>query len=103
MPAGLAPGIYDVVVRNPDGTEYTLPDSYTAIDANGLDLAVTDSDFWSDPATPRQGTEMTIGINVHRSGGSQTLDPVTVNFYLDTVDPGSLLGTSSVPPLGPGT
>jgi uncharacterized repeat protein (TIGR01451 family) len=103
VPAGLAPGLYDVVVRNPDGTEYTLPDSYTVIDADGLDLAVTDSDFWSDPATPRQGTEMTIGINVHRSGGSQTLDPVTVHFYLDTVDPGSLLGTSSVPPLGPGT
>ena len=103
VPAGLDPGLYDVVVRNPDGTEYTLPDSYTAIDANTLDLAVTDSDFWSDPATPRQGTEMTIGINVHRSGGSQTLDPVTVHFYLDTVDPGSLLGTSSVPPLGPGT
>jgi hypothetical protein len=46
---------------------------------------------------------MTIGINVHRSGGTQTLDPVAVHFYLDTIDPSSLLGTTTVPPLAPGT
>ena len=103
VPAGLVPALYAVVVRNPDGTSHTLPDSYTVIDANGLDLAITDSDFWFEPATPRQDTEMTIGINVHRSGGTQTLDPIAVQFYLDTIDPNSLLGTASVPPLAPGT
>ena len=103
VPAGLVPALYAVVVRNPDGTSHTLPDSYTVIDANGLDLAITDSDFWFEPATPRQDTEMTIGINVHRSGGTQTLAPIAVQFYLDTIDPNSLLGTASVPPLAPGT
>jgi hypothetical protein len=73
------------------------------IDGSQQDLAVTDLDLWFEPATVRQSAAVSVGVNVHRSGGAATLPGVAVAFYLDALTPGALLGAATTPPLNAGT
>ncbi len=43
VPANIAVGIYDVIVRNPDGQSAILADGYTVLDADGNGPPVADS------------------------------------------------------------
>ena len=102
VPAGLTPGRYDVVAQNPGEGPDRLADGYLVIDPDLDDLAVTDSDFWFDPAPVRQGQVTALGVNVHYSGDRALADGVAVEFRLDAVD-GDLLGRTTTPPLTPAT
>ena len=102
VPAGLAPGLYAATAVNPDGAHFTLNNAYSVIDANRLDLSVTDGDLWFDPLPARQDRPLMVGVNVHRSGGEQTLLDVAVEFYRDSIAPANLLGAYDLPPLDPG-
>jgi hypothetical protein len=81
--SGLQSGVYGVSAANPGGDSFTLPDSYTVIDAALPDFAVADSDLWFSPVPVRQDAVSTLGVNVHRSGGDGPLSGVDVAFYLD--------------------
>lgn len=102
IPAGLAPGSYAVTAANPGGATFTLAHGYTVIDDSRQDLAVTDLDLWFEPATVRQGQAASVGVNVHRSGGTTMLPGVAVAFYLDALTPDAQLDTTTTPPLDPG-
>jgi len=100
---GLTPGSYGVTAANPGGGSFTLAQGYTVIDGSQQDLAVTDLDLWFEPATVRQSAAISVGVNVHRSGGATTLPGVVVAFYLDALAPGAQLGVAMTPPLDAGT
>jgi len=102
VPPTLAPGLYAITALNSDGASFTLPNAYSVIDANRPDLAVTDADLWFDPLPARQDSMLTVGVNVHRSGGEQTLSGVEVAFYRGSRDPANFLGVATLPPLEPG-
>lgn len=102
VPAGLAPGLYAATAFNPNGAQFTLNNAYSVIATDRLDLSVSDGDLWFDPLPARQDRPLTVGVNVHRSGGEQTLLDVAVEFYRDSVAPANLLGAYDLPPLEPG-
>lgn len=63
IPAGLAPGSYDVTAANPGGASFTLAQGYTVIDGSQQDLAVTDLDLWFEPATVRQSAAAQLSVS----------------------------------------
>lgn len=102
VPAGLTPGLHDVVAQNPGEDPARLANGYLVIDPDLDDLAVTDGDLWFDPAPARQGQATALGVNVHYAGARALVDGVAVEFRLDAVD-GDLLGRTTTPPLTPAT
>ncbi len=105
VPAGAVPGIYDVLVVNPDGRIGALQQAYRVIDATSTDLYGRRGDVWSIPATPRAGETITVGATVRRRGGlSTTLPGVDVAFFLGNPAAGGLLldvgSTGPLPPRG---
>lgn len=101
VPPELVPGQHDVEVQNPDRHSARLSAGYIAIDPAGADLAAADTDLWFDPGTARAGESVTIGVNVHRSGGSGSLAP-QVRFFLGDPATGAPLGDAFTPALGEG-
>ncbi len=103
VPAGLAPGPYDVTARNPDSEQTsTLSQAYTVLDRTVDDFSVTSEDVWSSPATIRQGDVVALGANVHRLGGREAR-AVDVAFYRgNPAAGGTWLGTATTPPMTPG-
>lgn len=57
-----------------------------------------DDDLWLYPWGVHVNQPTTIGLNVHRSGGTGVVTP-TVDFYLGNPMTGTLLGSASTPPL----
>jgi hypothetical protein len=102
VPSGLQPGVYDISAANPGGENFTLPASYTVIDAALQDLAVADNDLWFSPATVRQGAVATLGVTVRRSGSIESLPGVNVAFYLNEISEGALLGRQTTGAFSPG-
>ena len=100
VPAGIAPGVYDVVVENPGQPSATLSQGYTVLDSELADLSVSDEDIWVDPLPIRQGIISTLGLNVHVAVGSALPNGADVEFRLDSPD-GELLGQVSTDPLEP--
>lgn len=103
LPAGLAPGIYDVKAYNPGpSAASTLANSYAVLDAAGDDFFAVNEDLWSDPLTLRQSEAVMLGLNVHRQGGKSARQ-VTVAFYLEE-EGGALqeLGRVESSPMPPG-
>ncbi len=104
VPAGLAPGLYDLTVTGSTGTA-TLPDAYTVFDSDSgtsVDLFATSDGFWLSPATVRVGEPAQLGLLVSRAGGKAILQDVSVQFTLDSPD-GTSLGRSTVLYLDPPT
>lgn len=102
VPAGVAPGVQDVVAYVANQAVFTLTGGYTVVEELGLDLATRDDDLWLYPWGVHVNQPTTIGLNVHRSGGTEVVTP-TVDFYLDDPITGTLLGSTSTPPLAVGT
>ena len=90
--------VYDVVAYISNQVVFTLTGGYTVVEELGLDLATNDDDLWLYPWGAHVDQATTIGLNVHRSGGTEVVTP-TVDFYLDAPITGSLLGSASTPPL----
>ena len=61
-----------------------------------------DYQLWSQPTTLRAGSSSSLGLTVHRLGGSSTLPSVTVSFWLGEPNAGgTFISTSFVPNLAP--
>ena len=101
VPAGIAPGVHDVVASIANQAVFTLTGGYMVVEELGLDLATRDDDLWLYPWGVHVDQPTTIGLNVHRSGGTEVVTP-TVDFYLDDPITGTLLGSASTPPLAAG-
>ncbi len=102
VPAGMAPGSYDLIARNPGSPlTATLAAAYTVLDPVQDDLYADADDIWTDPSTLRRGDTVHLGVNVHRQGGKATLQP-WVAFYLgDPRAGGTLLGRVRTAPMVP--
>ena len=103
VPAGMAAGAYDIVVRNPGNPNpSTLENAYTVLDAAGDDFSAGEEDLWVSPSTIRQGDTVQLGLNVHRRGGKSTT-MVEVAFYrLDAARTYQEIGRAMTPPMPPG-
>jgi hypothetical protein len=103
VPAGIAAGIYDVSVINPDGGRATLVRGYTAFDAvTNDDLFALEYEFYLDPVAPRANTPANLILKVHRQGGKDPLLNVKVRFYQgDPKTGGVLIGERVLPVLSP--
>ncbi|MBI1294252.1 hypothetical protein GC175_04755, partial [bacterium] len=102
VPAGVAPGIYDLKVLNPDGGQAVLARAYTVFDPLGDDLKANDYELWTEPVALRaRGSKNDVGLIVHRQGGKQPVS-VTVRFYEgDPDNGGTLLGDGTIAMLSP--
>jgi len=103
VPAGLAAGLHDLTVVNPDGGRATLPRAYTVIDpANNDDLFGLDYELWTDPAAPHANAAVQVGLLVRRLGGKQPLSNIVVRFYLGDPNAGGIvIGEGAIPLLSP--
>ena len=100
--AGLAPGLYDVTLTNPNGASVTLSDAYTVLGADNDDLTGYDYELWVDPAAPHANAQAKVGLVVHRQGGKQVVTNVVVHFYVgDPLAGGTLIGAGTVALLSP--
>jgi PKD repeat protein len=102
VPAGLAPGIYDLSVTNPDGQSGTLPNAYTV--REGIDdLSPAPLGLWLDPPGIHGGSaNSSMGLIIQRQGGKNTLSDVAVKFYQgDPLVSTNLVGTGIVPLFSP--
>jgi hypothetical protein len=102
VPVGMAPGLYDVKVLNPDGGQAVLARAYTVYDPLGDDLKANDYELWTEPVALRAGgSKNDVGLIVHRQGGKQPVS-VTVRFYEgDPDNGGTLLGDGTIALLSP--
>lgn len=97
VPAGLAPGSYDLTVTNPGGAQAALADAYTVFSAVGAtDLRAEGGGIWLNPAAPQAGQALQLGLFVRRQGGADALENVAVEFRRDAPN-GPLLGQTGVP------
>jgi hypothetical protein len=102
VPASQTPGVYDVIVANPDNNQAVLPDAYIVLAPEADDLFGYGYELWTSPAPLRAGNSAQLGLIVHRQGGEATLFGVTVDFYLgDPTAGGLLLGNGNAPFLAP--
>lgn len=97
VPAGLAAGVYGVTVDNQNGQSATQAQSYSAITRNDNDLYSSSNQLWTEPAAPRSGEAVNLGLHVSRQGGQQTLQDVAVRFAVN----GVTVGTGTVASLPP--
>jgi hypothetical protein len=104
VPSSFPAGQYDVVVSNP-GTIETgrIPQGYSVLGASSDNIYVVNTDLWTDPPTVRQNESVLLGLNLHRIGGTTTVQ-VPVSFYLgDPLNGGILLGSVTSVPIPPNT
>lgn len=70
VPYGLPAGTYDVQLTNPVGISDTAPASYESLDWFAADdVGAFDFDFYTIPAAPREGEDVTVGVTVRRRTG----------------------------------
>ncbi len=102
-PAGLAAGVYNVIVTNPGSESDTLSNGYRVFDATtNDDLTSSNDGIWTDPVALHAQSSGKIGLFVSRQGGKQALQNVDVNFYLgDPNNGGTLIGKGTIAILGP--
>jgi len=102
VPAGLAPGVYDVAVENQGGSSALLADAYTVFELINDDLFSNDYELWTNPIVPRSGQTADIGLVVHRQGGKQVLADVKVSFYNGNPSANGVhIGDGAIPLLSP--
>jgi len=100
VPAGLAPGVYDVSVSG-GGQSDALAQAYTVLDATSVDDLRADSyRLWMDPLMPREGDSVSIGLVVDRLGGQTGLAPFPVRFYVGEAISDTVIGDGIVPGIG---
>jgi len=106
VPINVTPGVYTLTVTNPDSSSGMLPDAYEVVDAAvSDDLYASALDLWLNPASIRQGDEITptMGLIARRQGGQTPLIAVVnVDFYEGNPESGgSLIGRGLVAALQP--
>jgi hypothetical protein len=85
VPAGLAPGVYDVAVSAAAG-EAIAYDAFRVIDAAGVDDLVSSPDqLTTNPSTVRANHLTSIEFTLQRLGGKFTLPGVTVAIRINSV------------------
>ncbi|MCB9136609.1 MAG: hypothetical protein H6636_14385 [Anaerolineales bacterium] len=104
VPYGIPPGVYDIRLVNPAGISDTLPAAYEALDwFTADDVGAYAFDFYTIPASPREGDEVLVGVTVRRRTGEAApfaTGQVGVNVNLGIsgggATPDILLGTTGV-------
>lgn len=97
IPAGLAPGVYDVTVSTAAG-QVMMPNAFRVLDAVVVDDLVSSSDqLATNPLTVRAAHTTTIEFAFQRLGGKFTLDEVTVAIRVN----GVLLDNAWTSPVSP--
>jgi uncharacterized repeat protein (TIGR01451 family) len=101
VPAGSAPGRYDLVVSRPQAGQATLHSAYRVIDAVGPldDLYAGPLDLWVFTPTLRSGQNTELGLRVHHQGGKQPVS-TTVRFYVNAVADDTRIGEAATPLIG---
>ncbi len=101
VPAGMALGVHNLVITNPDNSSATAFSAYTAIQATNDDLFANGYQIWTDPV-PRSQEAAKVGVIIHRQGGKNVLSNVTARFYVgDPAAGGTLLGDGTITLLSP--
>jgi uncharacterized repeat protein (TIGR01451 family) len=99
VPISTTPGLYDLVVTNPDGKVAVHPDAYEALlPEDSEDLYAGETDLWLEPATLREGQAVTLGLTLRRQGGQADLNDIAVRFYLAGGTPSFEARAATVPP-----
>jgi hypothetical protein len=80
VPAGVAPGVYEVTVDNQSGQTAIIEGAYTAVERSADDLYGHSDQIWTDPVSPRAGEPVTVGLVVNRQGGTETIEGVVVRL-----------------------
>jgi hypothetical protein len=103
VPAGMAAGAYDVTVRQSDEVLATLVDGYVAIDNLTVNDLLSDPIYlWSEPAAPREGEPVALGLVVQRLGGVAALGQAAVRFTVEgPAQAPMVIGTGVAANLGP--
>lgn len=101
VPAGLTPGVYDVVVTNPDGKSGSAPRSFVVFPPPADDLFVDDDDIFSRPRSAQPGDTIELGVRVHRRAGTGELLNVPVQFNLGDPATGTPISTTVIPKIAP--
>ncbi len=84
VPAGMAAGTYDVTVRQGDEVLATLVDGYVAIDNLTVNDLLSDPIYlWSEPAAPREGEPVALGLVVQRLGGVAVISQAAVRYTVE--------------------
>jgi hypothetical protein len=100
-PAGLTPGVYDLVVDNGGGDAATLIHAFTVINAvRADDLRAQPYSLWTNPTQPLAGQPIRLGLTVERIGGVNPLSQVPVRFYQDALS-GPAIGDGYLGSIGP--
>jgi len=102
VPGGVEVGEHTIIVESPCGT---ATGSYRVLaPALNDDLWGRGEELWVDPSVcAREDDDVTIGLIVHRRGGKEPLQNVTVRFYEGNPDePGAVqIGDGTIPLLAP--
>ncbi|MBP7963144.1 MAG: right-handed parallel beta-helix repeat-containing protein [Caldilineaceae bacterium] len=102
VPAGMALGVHNLVVTNPDNSSATAFSAYTAIQPTNDDLYANGYQIWTDPVSPRSQEAAKVGVIIHRQGGKNALSDVKARFYVgDPAAGGTLLGDGTITLLSP--
>lgn len=102
VPAGVASGVYDLRITNPDGGQATLPNAYTVIPSNQDVLYAYADELWVGPDAARRNQATGVGLVVHRAGGNGDRTDVTVDFYVGDPKAGGVhLGQEAIAHLAP--
>jgi hypothetical protein len=91
LPAGMAPGSYDVFVRNPDGKVGELPDGFTI---TGLSTATASSTPTETPAVTQTPTSSPTGTATETHAATATPTPTSTSSPPVTATPTSTATTT---------
>jgi hypothetical protein len=99
VPVSTTPGLYDLVVTNPDSQSAELAATYQVLEpSENDDLYALQTDLWLDPPDIQEGEAVTIGLTLRRQGGQADLHDVDVRFYLEGGMPAFTATAAVLPP-----
>lgn len=85
IPPGIPPGIYELNVLDASENTATLAGAYSVLDPALFDdlFSVDELGLWSIPPYLQAGQPITLGLTILRQGGSDPLENVPADFYLN--------------------
>ena len=87
LPAGQAPGTYNLTVYYAGGTAEHLANAFTVLPSaqQNQDLYAQSNELWIDPVSPLADEPVSLGLVVHRVSGTVTLVNLPVRFAVNGV------------------
>jgi len=102
IPANFSAGTYDLTVTNPDSqTSQTVIAAYQSLEKSYDGIVSIENGIWLNPNAWVTGTHASMGITLHREGGSVPFTNLPLSFYLDEVTPANKIGDAQISILVP--